>query len=184
MEEASFSFHSATLPNLNILDCDAYFFNKLEAPPLLKHLTLSYGVLEPPQLAPFRSIQSFLGYADLWRQCAPYCDVVEYVWALSRHDSFIEDTLRVSSRKIEYLYHVPMDVDDVDCTVLFEAFPQLVVIDVDGGETGGFRYRCGCPEPEKIEIPHLDIEKLGFRHWCELFVDVVEEETRKNGRTH
>ncbi|KAJ8507944.1 hypothetical protein ONZ45_g9745 [Pleurotus djamor] len=183
MEEASSSFRGITLPNLKILDCDAYFFNKLEAPPLLKHLTLSYGVLEPPQFAPFRSIQSFMGYADLWRQCAPFCEVVEYVWVLSMHDSFIEDTLSVSSRQIKYLYHVPIDIDDVDCSVLFAAFPDLAVVDLDGAELGGFRYRRGCPEAEEIDIVRFD--KVDFRHWCELVVDVVEEETRKNenGRT-
>ncbi|KAJ8515668.1 hypothetical protein ONZ45_g6947 [Pleurotus djamor] len=168
------TFPGISLPNLRVLECDRAFLSKLEGVASLEHLSLSLGGNTPLPFSTIRSIRSFRGSTGSWAQCARSCDAIEYVWVTTACDTYIEDTLAACSRKIKYLYYID---DESDCAVLFDKFPELVVIDFDRGEFGCFRYFRGIPEPEEIDVVRLGKDE--FRPWHELVVDVVEEAVRK-----
>ncbi|KAJ8489586.1 hypothetical protein ONZ45_g13517 [Pleurotus djamor] len=172
------TFPAITLPNLRILDCDATFLNKLELNSSVEHFDFSLGGYTPPRgpgPLTIPKIRSFKGDTPSWRHFAHSCELLEYVWVTTVSDVNIEYTLAACSSKIKYLFYAD---DESECALLFDKFPELVVIDFDRGEFGCFRYFRGVPEPEEINVPRL--EKDEFRHWHELVVDVVEEEAQKN----
>ncbi|KAJ8521227.1 hypothetical protein ONZ45_g2054 [Pleurotus djamor] len=90
----------------------------------------------------------------------------------------MEDTLSASSHQIKYLRYVAMDLYPTECSLLFEKFPSLAIIDIDCDEfQGNFRYTRDSPEAGEIHIHNFDRD---LRNWHVLVVDAVEEVGRKN----
>ncbi|KAJ8462402.1 hypothetical protein ONZ45_g17948 [Pleurotus djamor] len=188
-----------TFPNLKILECDVSFFNKINGPSLLEHLYLSASGETAQTADPtlLRGIRSFKGDSSSWRQLGRFCDVAEYVWIstfvcssslylaslelkrfIMQRQTYMEDTLSASSHQIKYLRYVTMDLYPTECSLLFEKFPDLAIIDIDCDEfQGNFRYTRDAPEAGEIHIHNFDRD---IRNWHGLVVDAVEEVGRKN----
>ncbi|KAJ8489585.1 hypothetical protein ONZ45_g13515 [Pleurotus djamor] len=181
------TFPNIELPNLRAVRCDVPFLNLLEASSLehLSLLTCGADVHSPQVLSTIRALRSFRGDALSWRRFARYCEVVEYVWVTTLNETYIEDILSAKSRRIKYLYRELIGKDSLrkgnldkdssfECPVLFNAFPELVVIDYN--VTTCRRHTRGIKEPKDVTIFHRESHQF---HWHEWFVDAVEEAVRK-----
>ncbi|KAJ8506973.1 hypothetical protein ONZ45_g10619 [Pleurotus djamor] len=168
------SLPTIQLPNLRNLDSRHCFFNRLDVTTPLEHLSIAAtddsvdNGKTPYEL--LRNVKSFICPAFMLAEFGPYCYRVEFLWVTVFSDIKIDDILSMSSRSLKYLRYPPSKHERTDCQKLFDAFPDLVIIDILLKVEGTSRYVRGSVEPVDAQL----IGEVEFQNWHELLLDDIE----------